>query len=309
MNIRQIEIFKAIMDTGSVTEAADRLHVSQPTASKHLRLLEESLGLSLFQRTGNRLVPRPEALALHDQTERLYAGVAQLGRFAENLKHFRHGEISVAAMPLIAHRWLPGIIAGFLQRFPSVSVSFPVRSSLWIAQAVASGRVDIGIGLSSGEEPGVRRELLLALPLVCVMPADHPLAGAQVVQARDLKQQSLIALSNFDRFRLLVEVALEQQGVMPRRRVDTFTTYVACELVRQGVGVAIVDQLTAKDFEGEGIVWRPFESPGTMDIHMLWPVHRPQSELASRFVVSLKEAAAQVNARGGSFRPTQTDRG
>ena len=114
MNIRQVEVFKAIMDTGSVTEAAGRLNVTQPSVSKHLKLLEFDLGLSLFARTGNKLMPTPEATALYDQVDRLYRGLDQLNRFSDGLKHHQHGQITVGAMPLIAQRWLPQIVGTFL---------------------------------------------------------------------------------------------------------------------------------------------------------------------------------------------------
>ena len=81
MNIRQVEVFKAIMDAGSVTGAAGKLHVSQPSVSKHLGLLEADLGLELFLRVGNKLVPTSEAEALYDQVARTYHGLEHLDRY------------------------------------------------------------------------------------------------------------------------------------------------------------------------------------------------------------------------------------
>jgi DNA-binding transcriptional LysR family regulator len=283
MNIRQIEVFKAIMDAGSVTEAAEQLHVSQPSVSKHLKLLEFALGLSLFQRTGNRLVPTPEARAFYDQIERVYSGLDHLTRFAEDLKQHRHGEILVAAMPLIAHRWLPRIIGRFLSAHENISVSLPVRSSRWINEWVAASRGDIGICLSTGDEAGLTREKLMDLPLVCVLPPGHRLHDRDSVEPGHLEGESLITLTNFDRWRLAVERALEDHRVQPRRRVDTFTTDVACELVRHGVGVAIVDALTALDYARTGLTVRRFEPTVPFEIFMLRPRHWPASEITNRF--------------------------
>lgn len=283
MNIRQVEVFKAIMDAGSITQAAERLHVSQPSISKHLKLLEADLGLSLFQRTGNRLVPSAEAEAFHDQIARTYQGLDHLDRFAEGLKHHAHGQITVAAMPLMAQHWLPEVVGDFLDRHQTISISLPVRSSRWISEAIANASVDFGIGLAAGDEAGVTAEMLLDLPLVCMLPPTHALSTRDVITPADLDGEDLITLTNFDHWRLAVERTLEEHNISPRRRVDTFTTYVACELVLKGVGIAIVDGLTAMSYRDADIAIRRF-SPGVrFEIFLLTPQHWQASALANRF--------------------------
>ncbi|MDJ0947861.1 MAG: LysR substrate-binding domain-containing protein [Alphaproteobacteria bacterium] len=296
MNIRQVEVFKAIMDAGSITEAAGRLHVSQPSVSKHLKLLELSLGLSLFERAGNRLIPAPEAHALYDQIGRTYQGLDHLNRFADGLKHHRHGEITVAAMPLIAQHWLPKVVSAFLTRHDTVSVSLPVRSSRWINESVASANVDFGIGLATGEESGTRQQLLLDLPLVCVLPRRHPLAALETVSLRDLDGQNLITLSNFDQWRLAVERALEDQRISPRRRVDTFTTFVACQLVLDGAGIAVVDALTALDYANEKVRIRRLEKAMSFEIFLLTSKHGKLSTLARSFADEVAARARETQA-------------
>ncbi len=294
MNIRQVEVFKAIMDAGSITEAAGRLHVSQPSISKHLKLLEADLGLSLFERAGKRLIAAPEAHALYDQISRTYQGLDHLNRFADDLKHHPHGEITVAAMPLIAQHWLPNAVSDFLTGHEDVSISLPVRSSRWINEAVASASVDFGIGLSTGEESGARREPMMDLPLVCVLPRRHPLAERQTISLHDLDGEDLITLSNFDHWRLSVERALEDQQISPRRRVDTFTTFVACQLVLNGVGIAIVDALTALDYASEDVRIRRLEKAMSFEIFLLRPKHWKLSTLARCFADEIAARACQT---------------
>ena len=296
LNVRQVEVFKAIMEAGSVTAASRRLNVTQPSVSKHLKLLEAELGVPLFERTGNRLVATAEARAFHDQIERTYLGLDHLSRFAGDLKNNRQGEILLAAMPLIAHGWLPDIVARFLARYPHVSMSLPVRSSRWIMDWVAAGRVDFGIGLLSGDETGVLSRLLMRLPLVCVLPAGHRLAACPTVGPAHLDGETLISLSNFDPWRLAVEGALDGERVSTRRRVDTFTTFMACDLVIRGVGIAIVDLITALDYAGRGIVWRPFEPDLDFDIFLMRPKHWRVPRLAEA-LIGLVEREAEITSR------------
>lgn len=297
-NIRQVEVFKAIMECGSVSEAARRLNVSQPSVSKHLGLLEIRLGFPLFLRTGNRLLPNSEAIALHGQVEKLYSGMSKLNTFMGDLALNRHGEVQIAAMPLIAHHWLPSVVAPLLRSHPEVSASFPVRSSNWVGKWVAAGRADLGIAMPTNVE-GVVVEPLMALPMVAVMAPDHPLAMGAQLSAADLAGQSLITLSTFDYsptfFDDLLGPILERSG----RRIQTFTTYVACELARQGLGVALVDALTAMAFrdEAKGLRVRALTEQPVIDIALLSSTSWPRSALSTQFMAEIRAQAVLTMAQ------------
>lgn len=290
LNIRQIEIFKAVMECGSVSEAARRLNVSQPSVSKHLSLLEDRLGMSLFLRTGNRLLPTSEATALHHQVEQLYSGLTKLNSFMSDLAQHRHGEVQIAAMPLIAHRWLPEVVAPLLKRYDKVSASFPVRSSNWVNKWVAAGRADLGIAMS-GNEKGVLAEPLMDLPMVAVLSHDHRLAHKSRLTPGDLNGQSLITLSTFDYspnfFDDLLRPILHRSG----RRIQTFTTYVACELARQGLGIAMVDALTAMNFQQavNDLCVRQLDENPTIQISLISSTTWPRSSLADQFMKQVRD--------------------
>lgn len=306
LNVRQIEVFKAVMECGSVSEAARRLNLSQPSVSKHLSLLESRLGMPLFLRTGNRLMPNSEAVALHQQVEQLYSGLTRLNSFLSSMAQHRHGEVQIAAMPLIAHRWLPEVVAPLLKRYPRVSASFPVRSSNWVGKWVAAGRADLGIAMP-GNDSGVLAEPLMDLPMVAVLAPDHPLAGAGLLEPGDLRGQSLITLSTFDYsptfFDELLGPILQSSG----RRIQTFTTYVACELARQGLGIALVDALTAMQFRqgGTGLCVRPLSERPTIRISLISAANWPRSALANQFMAQIHQKSAETMVRIGRMLDEQ----
>jgi DNA-binding transcriptional LysR family regulator len=298
LNIRQIEIFKAVMECGSVSAAARRLNVSQPSVSKHLSLLELQLGMSLFLRKGNRLMPNSEAEALHQQVEQLYSGLTRLSSFMSDMAQHRHGEVQVAAMPLMAQRWLPEVVAPLLKRYPDASASFPVRSSNWVNKWVAAGRADLGIAMP-GSESGVVTEPLMDLPMVAVMKGDHPLANQGPLVAEDLEGQSLITLSTFDYsptfFDDLLRPILHSSG----RRIQTFTTYVACELAQQGLGIALVDALTAMHFQrgSAGLCVRRLKENPTIHISLISATSWPRSALAGQFMDEVRRKSTETTAQ------------
>ncbi len=292
MNIRQVEIFRAVMEAGSVTEAARRLAVSQPAVSKHLRRLEDEVGFALFRRAGGRIEPLPEAHALFDQVERVYVGLDGLNRFSDDLRESRRGHLVVGTLPLLSNAWLPGMLRHFLDGRPDVSVSLPVRSSARIAEWVAARQVDVGLAMVPGEFAGIVSEPLMDLELRCVAPPGHPLAAKTVVGPDDFNGQDLITLSNFDRWRLSIEATLERSRVRPRRRVDTFTATTACALVAEGLGICLLDPVTVSEHAGNDLVVRPFRPRISFDISLIRPSHWPGSRLADAFVADLKAYVA-----------------
>ncbi|WP_112323746.1 LysR substrate-binding domain-containing protein [Oceanibium sediminis] len=295
MNIRQIEVFKAIMECGSITRAAENLNIAQPSVSKHLKLLEYGLDMKLFVRTGNKLLPTAEGQALFDQVERVYTGLGFLEKFATDLRNSQHGEVSLAAMPLMAQKWLPEHLADFMQHHRKVSFSLPVRSSSWIWSAVAARRVHVGIGLTPRDAvAGLKLIPLMKLPVVCLMPDNHPLAHHEVVSAGQMRKTQMVSLRNFDQERLNIEMVMDEVSPHGTRTIETLSSNVACELVRHGVGVGLVDALSAMNASDHGLTFRPFEPKLFMDVCIMVPIHWALPLIAQDLVEFLKDKASQT---------------
>ncbi|RAI01868.1 hypothetical protein DLJ53_10715 [Acuticoccus sediminis] len=299
MTPRQVEVFRAIMRSGSVTGAAGHLNLSQPAVSKHLSLLERELGFVLFERARNRLVPTLEADALFEQVEALYGGIEELDRFAQALRHNNHGDVTVATLPLLSHRWMPSVLGAFAAHHRDISLSVPVRSTSWIARAVSAGRADMGVGLHSAAQRGVDQRVLMRLPLVAVSVPDHPLAGSGPVHPSALRPYDVVTLSNFEGAPLAL--ARDLSGNLGRRRLEAFTVEFACEFARAGVGLAIVDALTAMHFAADGLVASPLQVEAEFALAIMRPTRRRSSQLASVIEAHLMEEAGATEAAVGRF--------
>jgi len=116
-----------------------------------------------------------------------------------------------------------------------------------------------------------------------------------VVHASDISPHTLITLSSFDQWRLTVETTLENGGVSPARRVDTFTTQVACELVHRGPGVDIIDLLTAVNYSHKELEWRPFSPSLTFDIVVMQSDRKPLGKLASLLYEAFRKGAERTS--------------
>lgn len=113
INLRQIEIFHAVMTSGNLTEAAAMLHTSQPTVSRELARFEKLIGLSLFERIRGRLHPTVQGLRLFEEVQRSWYGLDRIINAAEGLRQFRQGELSIACLPVFSQSLLPALPAIF----------------------------------------------------------------------------------------------------------------------------------------------------------------------------------------------------
>ena len=111
ISLRHIEVFRAIMQAGSVTGAARLLFTSQPTVSRELARLETLSGLRLFDREGGRLLPTAQALLLLEEVERAYVGLERINSVAQSIRRFEHGQLSLSCLPLFSQTLLPPAVS------------------------------------------------------------------------------------------------------------------------------------------------------------------------------------------------------
>jgi len=241
---------------------------------------------------------------------RAFVSLDYLTRFARDLKGLQQGRLVVAASHAASSGWLPGLVAAFLQHHPGLSISLQTMDSPRVAQAVATGHVDLGIAQFEVPVDQVRRERLLSVEAVCVMPPDHPLRDRRVIRPADLHDQPFIALAAVNRFRTRLDGLLEARGVRPRAQIDTPLASTACALVMAGAGISILDRLSAEDNQHRRILLRPFLPRIAEDLILISPTARPQSAVAEAFATTLREEFTRLALprQNGQTRPTRPRR-
>jgi DNA-binding transcriptional LysR family regulator len=311
---RQIEAFRAVMLTGAMTAAAETIHVTQPAVSRLIRDLEAELGLALFQRRGNRVLPTPEARALLIEVERSFVGLGQIRAFAGDIRSGRGGMLRIAVLPAMATGFAPRFVAKFCRERPNLKVSIYGLPSPAIRDRVTTGELDLGImGFPVGPartyswsateaQIQFQRGALTIIPLddkaVLAVPAGHRLAGRQVVLTEDLRDETLILLNKDVRHP--INVAL--QSVPHRQVIDTPLSAIACTLVLEGMGVAVVDPFSASEFVGRGIVLRPLEPAFTIGTAIVHSTDRRLSLIAQEFLAGFLDHTRQFLARTDYLR-------
>jgi DNA-binding transcriptional LysR family regulator len=295
-SFRHVEVFWAVMTTGSATAAAQLLNTSQPTISRELSRFEQVTQLRLFKRINGKLAPTEQATMLFDEVQRAYVGLERIRKTASRIRHFNQGQVSIACLPAFSHALLPRACQQFLQRFPGVNVKITPHESPQLEEALSTQRYHLGLTEGRALALGTVSEALLTLDIVCVLPSAHPLAHRpeKVITPQDLEEQDFVYLAACDPYRQEVDHLFNQLGIARRMVVETMSAGAVCEMVSLGVGVAIVNPLTALSYVGLGLKIRRFSYSIPYAVNLVRPQFRSEGSLVASFVEMLRTRCRQI---------------
>ena len=288
---RHIEVFRALMLTGSTTAAAQMLYTSQPTISRELARLEQLLGYTLFERSRHRLQPNARALRLWEEVQRSWEGLDRVVEQAMALGQASQARISVLCLPALCHALLPGALARLQVNHGEIAVSVQTQEGPLLQAWMAAQRFDLGLTESAEAPAGTRVQALPAMDEVAVLPVTHPLAQRQVLVPQDFSGQAFVSMARDDPYRSLIDEVFAHSGVQRQLRLETHSAVAMCAMVQHGLGVAIVNPLTARAcaVPGAGLVVRPLAFSIPFQVHVVLPLHRPAVPEAQWLLQALQQ--------------------
>jgi DNA-binding transcriptional LysR family regulator len=286
MNLTLIEAFSAVMKTGSTTGAASVLGISQPAISRSLKRLEDTTRLKLFERSGPRLIPTPEAHLLHREILDTYVGLDRLRQTVARIRSAGTGTLRVASSAALGLTFAPKVLRQFLARRPQVSVTFEIANSAIVRNLVSSGTHDIGLCADEIDTSNLVVESFVATRGVCVMRPDHRLAREPKIVPAMLDGERIVSLAPDDTARKRFDRALAEAGARPHIAVETQFAATVCEFAAQGLGLGLTNSLTylSGPYEAGGLVARPFVPAIPFRALMILPPHRARSRLVDELV-------------------------
>ena len=292
INLRQIEVFRAIMLTHSMSGAAKALHVSQPAVSRLVSHTEQRLGLKLFERIKGRLYPTPEADQLFVEVSAVYNSVQRVNQVAEDLLDHRSGALRIACSHNLSQSLLPRAIRAFLKRYPDVRIVLQTKAPQTLLQSLFAHQVELGIAYMPVSHPALAMELLYENQIVAVLPSSHKLAKRKEAHIEDLLDEPFIGYASDLPFGQLVRQLYAESPRKPQARIEVEQVHVACELVEAGVGIALADEQTVAGRKWRSIVTRPVVPKVPTPVHVFYPLYRPLSRSAQEFVAILRKPSA-----------------
>jgi DNA-binding transcriptional LysR family regulator len=287
MRLRQIEVFHAVYTSGSMTNAAALLHVSQPSISKVLAHAEQQLGYLLFDRVKGKLVPTPEAHRLFAHVVAVYRDVDRLRHVAENLRAGNSGHIRVASTPALGLDLLPQAVVTFREKHPDIIFEIETLHLDEINEALLESRIDIGLAFEPTATPGIDQEMLASSRFVAVAPHNIDFGTKKALAASDLCGHPFIGLNSRGP---LGRVLSDYLGPVENDlNIVTWseTYHVAKALVAYGAGVTITDEVTAKSGGDQELQVLPLQPELRFNIKALHMAAVPLSIAAQNFVKHL----------------------
>ena len=297
MNLRQLEAFRATIRSGSITEAANMMHVSQPSVSRLIADLERSVGFSLFVRVGRGLAPTVEGQQFYRGVEGMFVGIGRLEELARSIKTSHGGILSISTIQSIASIELPAAIGRVYRDNPDIRFSINSRNTPAILDAVQMRQVDIGIVGRDANHEGVETLFQTSAPYVCLFPEDHPLAGDRhAVDLEDLaKSETFVTFGgNYPDAMMSIEPSLSQK-LQSRSRLSAANMPLAGALVRETGALAIADPFSAEQaVRVGGVVFRPVVQNLTYYVTIITAGREHLSQQALSFVSLFSD---QLSAR------------
>lgn len=286
MNLSLIEAFSAVMKTGSTTQAASLLGISQPAISRSLKRLEDTTKLKLFERSGPRLTPTPEAHVLYREIIDTHVGLDRLRQAVARIRSVGTGSLRVASSAALGMAFVPSVLKLFLDRRPEVSLTFEIANSAAVRNLVASGTHDIGLCADEIDRSNLVVDSFIETAGVCVMRSKHKLAEAAEITADMLDGVPIISLSPDDTARKQFDRAVFEAGATPHVLVETQFAATVCQLALEGVGIGLTNSLTfvSGKYDALGLVARPFRPRIAFRSLMILPPHRARSRLVDELV-------------------------
>lgn len=288
MNLRQIEVFKAVMSTGSVSDASRLLHVSVPAVSRVLSHTESRLGFLLFERVKGRLHPTAEARRLFLEVEHVYKGVQRIERLTHELAERRHGLLSVVSSPSIGQMILPMALNRFHATHPGVRMHFDCLSYDLLKERLLTKQVDVGVSILPVDHPNLHTVPIAQSRLMCICRSDHPLAESQSVTQKALLEYEIITYPPHTPFGARVEKWFAQANAMPLVSMEVGSPQNACSVVQAGGGVALVDEFSMAGRDNANIVAIPVLNAQPIVADLVYLRTTPLSPVADVFVQVLR---------------------
>jgi DNA-binding transcriptional LysR family regulator len=296
MNLRQIEVFRAIMLTGGISDAARFLGVSQPNVSRLIRHTEDRMGIKLFERIKGRLYPTAEALTLHEEVEKAYLGIRLVHDMAQDLALSRAGRLRLVCSPSLGLTLVPNAITAFRAERPGLRIGLEILPQPGLLERVLTHQADLGISMFPSDHPNLKVETLCRGRLVCVLPAGHALADKPVVTPADIAGHPLISYDRDTPQGQLTDQAFAWAKVSRDIAVEVRFGHTACALVQAGAGVALVDEFSVTGGIFPNLIMRPFQPEKWFELSIVRDRLRPLSKAAAAFSSELRRVVATLPA-------------
>lgn len=238
MDLRKLQIFTAVAETGSFSAAAERLHMAQPAVSIAVRKLEDSLGITLFDRSGRQIALTAEGEALLAGAQSILQQVEELEGSASDLKGLLRGELRIACPSMLATYFLPDLLSEFLAQHRGLTASVTQAGTRQIEDMLLQDEIELGVTSAQGSADLQRLPLVREQMVVCVA-GNHPWARRRRLRIQDLHRVPMVVYESGYFIRAQLDQLCQAAAVEPELRIQSNFLPLLVRMVKQGLGVTV----------------------------------------------------------------------
>ncbi len=297
MTLRQIEVVRAIIVTGTIANAAKLLNVSAPGISRLMKYTERSLRLKLFERRGGRYVPTPQAQDIFEQINGVYKKVDDLQYTLARIERGGDVEFRLGSVPSISHVMVPRAIVRLRGMHPELKLDINILKIEEALDYILLGKGEVAVMSYRLSHPSIDFVPLMRGSLVCIVPDGHPLADRPSVSARDMARYPMIGIEPTDPYGRIMCELFERENVPFDLIIKARFGTTVCALVKAGLGIAIIDEFTVAHGSMPGVTIVPIAEDTPFQTYVAVRNDRALSRYAENFIVLLRaEMRAVVDA-------------
>ncbi len=294
LTLRQIEVVRALLITGTIAGAAKLLHVSAPGVSRLMKYTERSLKLRLFERRGGRYVPTPEASDIFEQINGVYKKVDDLQMTLARFERGADIEFRLGSVPSISHVMVPRAIRRLKASHPDLTFDINILKIEEAVDYLLLGKGELVVMSYRLDHPGIEFLPLARGELVCIVPENHPLAAQERVGAADIVRHPLIGIDPNDPYGRIMAGIFREAGLPWTLIIRARFGMTVSALVKEGLGIAVIDQFTVADGGMRGLKVLPIAEPTMFETYVAVKADRALSRYADTFIGLLRAEMAAV---------------
>jgi LysR family hydrogen peroxide-inducible transcriptional activator len=303
MELLQLKCFVAIADTRSFTEAAKRLHVSQPALSYQIKRLENEIHARLFERTSRRVSLTSDGQAFLSLAQEVLSRADEALQMMEERLGVETGEVTFGTLPSVGAHVVPHILQTFRRNFPGVRVTLREAATVALERAVLDGELDFAIVQVPKAVNALEITSLLSEELLLLVPMGHPLADRASVSLEELADEDFIGLGGSFQLTQQVVEACRRVGFDPRISYETGALESVRSFVRHELGIGILPRLATEECEQEGLRAIPLDEALTRELNLIRGKHRYAAVATRALMVHVRTT---MLADFGGAEPTET---
>ena len=287
LSSREIEAFRAVIQTGTTTAAAQLLHTTQPSVSRLLSQMQAAAGLKLFDMHKGRLRPTSEAMDLYATVQQHFLGRERIERKLAVLRQSGAGALRIGCTPALGLSVIPAAVHSFAQHYPGTHLSLQTLGTTALREGLLHGHFDLVVSTMAIATPELDATVLHRSHAVCVMHPQHPLAARGKLHVRDLQDQLLLTLNADDNIFLQLQHTMQAHGIQAGSTIETTYSSTICCLAAQGLGLGVVNPYVASLFARDLHILPLLPHCAVEVVLALAPQYAP-SERADCFIESLR---------------------